>query len=363
MSQRPISVWNIDIGSHAAQAVAQAVENRQISQGQLTRSFEQQLADLLGVKHVFCTTSGTNALMMALIQMGVGCGDEVIVPAMSWVATANAPRMLGARVVLVDVEPDRPVMNIQKLEEAITPRTKAILPVHLNGIATDMEPLMFIARAYDVGVVEDACQAILGQHKGQSLGSFGRFGAFSLGLAKMLTTGQGGLLVCQNDEDAACIESIRNQGQTGGVLGEKMERLGGNFKFNDLLAAIGLVQLPVLPSRVKHHLAIQRAYEKGLVGVTGLKPISANPDAGEHPLRAEWWCEKRDELISRLAGQGIEVAARSTGLHRIPHIAQQLDNPECFPNAQAYEGHFITLPSGPEQPLENIDRVIKAICS
>ncbi|ABK43230.1 DegT/DnrJ/EryC1/StrS aminotransferase [Magnetococcus marinus MC-1] len=356
-----IPVWSIDTGPAAAQAVAHAVQNRQIGQGKLTRLFEQQLAQLLGVPHLFCTTSGTNALLMALIQLGVGCGDEVIIPAMSWVATANAPLLLGAKVVLVDVEPTRPVMDINKLQAAISPKTKAIIAVHLNGIATQMEPLLAIAQAHGIGVVEDACQALLSRHHGRCLGSFGRFGAFSLGVAKMLTTGQGGLLVCQSAEDAAAIESIRNQGQCGGVLGEKMERLGGNFKFNDVLAALGLVQLPLLAGRVRHHLAIQEAYARGLAGVAGMRAISANAAAGEHPLRAEWHCQDRQRFIQRMAEQGIEVAARSTGLHRVPHIGAQLADCEQYPHAQAYEGHFITLPSGPEQPLENVQRVIEAI--
>ncbi|OSM04204.1 putative DegT/DnrJ/EryC1/StrS aminotransferase [Magnetofaba australis IT-1] len=353
-----MNVWRIDVGEEEIARIAEAMRNGRISQGAITDDFERELSARLDVPHAVCVPNGTSALMMAYLCLGIGPGDEVILPARTWVATANAALLLGATVRLVDLEEKRPVLDPAKLERAISERTRAIVPVHLNGIAADMEAILAIAEQRDIPVVEDACQALFSRHKGQYLGGFGRFGAFSLGLAKLLTTGQGGVLVCQNDRDAEIARQMRNQGQVGGVMGEKIARLGGNFKFTDMQAAMGLAQLDRIPARLERQRAIQRAYLAGLGDFPGLTPLAANLDAGEIPLRAEWLADDRNALIAKLAEKNIQCAAQGVGLHRLPHIA---NDPNAYPIADHIDGRLVTLPSGPEQPLINVERAISAI--
>nr|CRH08227.1 Putative pyridoxal dependent aminotransferase, DegT/DnrJ/EryC1/StrS types.Putative glutamine--scyllo-inositol transaminase. Putative UDP-4-amino-4-deoxy-L-arabinose--oxoglutarate aminotransferase [Candidatus Magnetococcus massalia] len=360
-SQYTIPLWNIDVGEAAAEGVAEAIRNRHISQGALTEAFETELARMLDVPYALCTTSGTVALMLSLRLLGVEPGDEIILPARSWVATANAAMLLGAKPILVDIEASRPVIDPWLIESAITPRTRAIMPVHLNGIGCQMDAIGAIGEKYEIPIVEDACQAIFSRQGARYLGTFGRLGCFSLGLAKMLPTGQGGVIVCHDRADYETLCALRNQGQRGGNLGDQIYMLGGNFKFTDMQAAMGLAQLPIIPRRIEHQLALQKVYEDGLCELPGMQPLSADATQGEHPLRAEWLCTWRHELLKTLNNHSIHAVAQGLGLHELPHIQPLLPMDAHFPNANRYSATFVTLPSGPEQPLENAQRTVDVL--
>ncbi|MBF0311431.1 MAG: DegT/DnrJ/EryC1/StrS family aminotransferase [Magnetococcales bacterium] len=358
MSDAPlINRWWIEVGEEEITRIGEAMRAGRVSQGPVTAEFEAALGAFLGVEHVVCTTSGTMALVMALLASGVGPGDEVLVPDRTWVATANAPRLLGAKVVLVDVRADALVMDEEQVEGLITPRTRAILPVHVNGTPAAVERLGGIAERHGLTLIEDACQAFSSRYRGQSLGTFGRFGCFSLGFNKILTTGQGGFVVCRDGADAALLRRIRNQGLTGTDLSERHDIPGANFKFTDIQAAMGLAQLHRMPRRIEHQRAVYRAYREGLAGIGGLEQTFVDPEAGQVPLRTEYVCRYRTALMAALREEGIIAEAQAPCLHQYGFLATD----RSFPNSERYCQTLIMLPSGPEQPMENVQRAIEVI--
>lgn len=352
-----IDGWRIDVGDEAPERVAAAIRNRQIGQGALTEEFEHRLATTLHVADVVCTTSGTTALLMAFLAAGVGPGSEVIVPDRTWVATAHAALLLGAKVRLVDVSSHTPLMDPEKIFAQITPRTRVVVPVHLNGRAVTMDPLQNLAKDHNLDIIEDACQALFSKSQGQYLGSYGRFGCFSLGLAKVLTTGQGGFIACRDKEDGQKLRRIRNQGLGGAQLTEVTQSLGGNFKFTDLQAALGLSQWSFLPHRLEHQRRLSQTYADGLQDIPWLQWVAVHMDRGEIPLRAEFVCSRRAHFIKAMQERGISVTAMTPSLHEYPHLQAE----GSFPNADRYGPTLLTLPSGPEQPLENVAATIREI--
>ncbi|MBF0137612.1 MAG: DegT/DnrJ/EryC1/StrS family aminotransferase [Magnetococcus sp. DMHC-1] len=358
MGHPPIRGWQIDVGAAEIARIAEAIQARQISQGPLTEEFEAALAHRLGVPHVVCTTSGTSALMLSYLALGVGPGSEVVIPDRTYVATANAALLLGARVVLVDVEPSRPVMDPERLAEAITPRTRVIVPVHLNGHAAQMDAILPLAAGRGIPVVEDACQAFLSQRHGRCLGTLGRFGCFSLGLAKLLTTGQGGFVVCHSESDRNHLRRLRNQGLSGGSLDEPIHMLGSNCKLTDIQAAVGLAQMARLDGRVARQRAIQESYVAGLQNLPDLQTVPVDLAAGEIPLRAEYLVDERASFVQEMRENGIEVNPHPVSLHLFPHLGVARRD---FPNSLRYSGRVVTLPSGPDQPLENVQQTIAVI--
>ncbi|MBF0176628.1 MAG: DegT/DnrJ/EryC1/StrS family aminotransferase [Magnetococcales bacterium] len=360
MGATPIRGWQIEVGTPEIDRISAGIQARQISQGPLTEQLEEALAARLGVAHVVCTTSGTSALMMSYLALGVGPGSEVIIPDRTWVATANAALLLGAKVRLVDVEPSRPVMDPDRLLAAITPRTRAIIPVHLNGHAASMEAILAVAEQHGIPVVEDACQAFLSRHHGRPLGTAGRMGCFSMGLAKLLTTGQGGFIACHDTADRDTLRRIRNQGLSGSSLDENITMLGGNFKFTDIQAAVGLAQMDRLDARIVRQRTIQEHYLAGLQHLPQLQTIPVNLATGEIPLRAEYLVDERAAFVQHMRLRGIEVNPHPVSLHQFPHLMAESQD---FPHSLRYSGRVVTLPSGPDQPLENVAQTIDAIHS
>lgn len=350
--------WNIDVGDTAADAVAQAIRQRKISQGALSQEFEEALAKQLGVPYVVCTTSGTTALMLAFIAAGIGPGDELILPDRTYIATAHAAMLLGATVRLLDVRPDRPLLDPSILEAALTPQTKAVVPVHLNGRAVAMDAVNDFAQKHGLLVVEDAAQALMSRDgQGRFLGTQSRFGCFSLGMAKLLTTGQGGLVVCHDNADYERLQKIKNQGVYNPSVDKHYELLAGNFKFTDIQAALGLAQLDRLSARMAHQRAIYQTYRDGLTGVGCLQLVAVDIDAGELPLRAEYLCRDREGFLARLLENDIQAISQIPSLHLSPHLHAE----GTFPNSMVYSDHLLTLPCGPEQPLQRVEQVVSKL--
>ncbi len=359
MAEPAINWWNVEVGEEAAPRIVDAIAKGHISQGPVTAEFESALAALLNVPYAVCTTSGTMALTISLLALGIQPGDEVIMPDRTWVATANAALLLGARVRLVDVLPDGPpIMDHDRIEAAITPKTRAILPVHLNGRAVAMEPVLTIAEKHGLGVVEDACPSICSRHRGRFVGTFGRFGCFSLGMAKLLGTGQGGVIVCHDEADYTLLTRIRNQGLSGSAMNERHDVRGGNFKFTDIQAALGLAQLGLLDKRIEHQKAIHQLYLDGLRGLDAVTFVPVDIEAGEIPLRADAMSPDRDRFVREMADRGIAIAPQSPNLSDFPFIA---DDGRTFANAKRFSDTMLTLPSGPDQPLVNVEKTVETI--
>ena len=193
-----VGLWKICFGEDEIDRIADSIKHEYISMGPVTSNFEEMLAQKLGVLYVLATSNGSSAMLMSLMAADIKPGDEVIVPNRSWIATAHAPLLLGAKIVLVDVEADRPIIDATKIEEKITKRTRAIMPVHLNGRSADMETVNRIAAAYGLKVIEDAAQAFCSRNRAGFLGTQSFSGCFSLSINKIISAGQGGFIVARD---------------------------------------------------------------------------------------------------------------------------------------------------------------------
>jgi dTDP-4-amino-4,6-dideoxygalactose transaminase len=242
-------------------AVGEVLRSGWITTGPKNQAFEALLSDYFGGRPVRTFNSGTCTMEIALRIAGVGPGDEVITTPISWPATANVIIEVGATPVFADIDPVTRNMDLDKLEAAITPRTKAIIPVYLSGLPLDMDRLYAIANKHELRVVEDAAQALGSQWNGKRIGSFGDFCSFSFQANKNITTGEGGCLVLNNLEEARLAEKYRLQGVTrSGVDGIDVDVLGGKYNMSDIMATIGLGQMKNLEKLTAHRAALARHY-------------------------------------------------------------------------------------------------------
>ncbi len=348
--------WQTSFNQDEVQRLAKAVSAGCISQGTVTQQFEAQMAERLDVPYAVATTSGSVALLMALMALGIGKGDEVIVPDRTWVATAHAVLLAGAGVVLVDVLPDIPVLDVSQLESHITSRTKAIIPVHLNGRAADMDAIRNIAEEHGLLVIEDACQALLSRNDTGFLGTQSDAGCFSLGVTKLISTGQGGTVVTRSRETYEKLKLVRNHGVVDQFT-DSWSQVGFNFKFTDLLASFGLVQLSRANERMQHVRALYSRYEEVLLEFPFLRMVPVDAANGELPLYVEVLCDQREPFMAFLNSKGIQTRPVPPSLH----TSQYLESPGDFPNSARFGKHQVYLPCGPTQPLENVARVVDAM--
>src|SRR5437016_6092885 len=237
-----ISIASPLLGGEEKDAVFQVLSSGQLAQGTRVATFEQWFAEICAVREAIAVSSGTAALHLALLAHGVGSGDEVITTAFSFAATANVILLVGATPVFVDIEPDTYTIDPALVEAAITPHTKAIMPVHLYGNPCDMKQLEVFARDYGLVIIEDACQAHAAAIDGKPVGSFGT-GCFSFYATKNMTTGEGGMVTTNDPVIAECVRLLRNHGQK-----ERYSHvtLGYNLRMTEIQGAIGLVQIEKL---------------------------------------------------------------------------------------------------------------------
>jgi len=344
-------------GKQERQFIKQALDNNYVNEGELAVQFEQKIANLVGAKYAVATTSCTAAIFLALKGLGVGAGDEVIVPDMTFIATANAVNLTGAKSVLVDIDPDDLNISINALIKAITPKTKAIVPVHVTGRAADMESILKIARDHKLFVVEDAAGALMSKHNGKYLGTFGDAGCFSFSPNKTITTGQGGMIVTNDSDLLTKLHMLKDQGRpVRGTGGDDLhDVIGYNFKFTDLQAALGLGQLYYLRSRIKRMSRNYQLYVKNLQGVKGIKIFKTDIENGEVPQWTDIFVEKRDELASYLKEKNMDSRKYWLPLHRQLAYKQADDN---FPNSVKISPRSLWLPSA--FTLKDTD--IKKVC-
>lgn len=237
------------LGAEETAAVTEVLESGMLTHksgsGTFVRRFEEAFAKFVGVKHAIAMNSGTAALHAALLAFDVKAGDEVIAPPFSFIATTNMVLLNGAKVVFADISPDNYNLDPAKVEAAITPKTRAILPVHLYGHPADMDPLVELAQKHDVRIIEDAAQAHGSKYKGRDVGTIGDVGCFSLYPSKVITTGEGGLLTTNDDELAENLQQIRTHGE---IRPYEYVQLGHNYRLPELQAAIGVAQMKRLPN-------------------------------------------------------------------------------------------------------------------
>ncbi len=341
---RHIEFWLPQFGSEEKTLLAGAVDSGFLNDGPLTAQFERKVADLLGCKHVVAVTSGTAAIFLALAGIGVGPGDEVITPDVTFIATQNAVSLTGAKPVLVDVNPQTLNLDPAATARAITPRTKAIVPVHVSGRAADMEGLAAISNRHGLPIVEDAAEAFLSKYRGKCLGTLGIAGCFSLSPNKTITTGQGGFIATNDDRLHVRLRELKDQGRpvrgTGGD--DAHNSVGYNFKFTDLQAAVGLAQLRDLPRRIERMSRIYSGYRDRLRGVEGISVFTVRIEEGELPQWTDVLASRRDELFDHLAARGMRGRRFWHPIHTQPPYLASAEN---FPNSSGQVPRAMWLPS------------------
>ena len=309
ISKSKISFWEPIIGSQEIKNINEALKKNWPNEGGFTELLEKKIEKLLKVKHAVCVTSGTISIFLALKALGVSRGDEVIIPDITFGATAMAVTLTGAKLVLVDVKSDTLSFDFKELNKKINKKTKAIIPVHISGRAAEMNLLMKISRKNKINIVEDAAEAFLSKYKGRYLGTIGKLGCFSLTASKTITTGQGGIVVTNKTDLYKKIKLLKNQGILGKSDGGNVihESIGWNFKYTNLQAAMGLAQISTIQKRISKAKKINKLYRNELKSVKQIKLLKFNIKDGEVPLWSDAYClHSRDKLIDFLEKNKIE---------------------------------------------------------
>lgn len=334
------------------------------SRGEFIDRFEQAFAAFCQVEHALTCTSGTSALHLALLGAGVSAGDEVIVPTLTFVASANAVIYCGATPVFIDIEPETWNLDIDQLESKITSRTKAIIVVHLFGHPVDMDAVMAIAARHGLTVIEDAAEAVGADYKGRRVGSLGHVATFSLYGNKIITTGEGGLITTNDRQMYRKMLQLRGQGQD-------FERrywfpiLGYNYRMTNLQAAVGLAQL----EQVDWHIARRREnahwYAESLAAAPQYTLQPEKPWA-----KHVYWINSvviptdfhltRDQVMDALAQRGIETRPFFYPMHTLP-IYADANRLNHFPVADSYAARGINLPSSANLTREDVAYVAQAL--
>ncbi len=357
---RQIPWWRPDTGDAERAEVNRVLDSNYLNDGDVTTEFERRLAAMLGSRHGVAVTSGTAALFASLAALGTGHGDEVIVPDITFIATANAVTLAGATPVLVDVDPGTLGLAPEAVARAITPRTRAVIPVHVSGRAAAIERILDIAKEHGIAVIEDAAEALGSRRRGRYLGTFGQAGCFSFSPNKTITTGQGGLIVTDDDAVAVRLRELKDQGRplrgTGG--NDVHGSVGFNFKLTNLQAAVGLGQLARLDARSGRLRDIYRAYRLALAGIEQVQLLPFDVDAGETPQWVDALVENRDALVEHLKNAGIDCRPFWFPIHTQRPYRQP---DRGFPHAMQVAPRGLWLPSAFSMTDDDVGTVCQRI--
>ena len=355
---REISWWKPEVGAVEGKFVREVLKSNYLNDGDVTTRFEQEIAVRLGAPYAVGVTSGTTALYLSLMALDVGHGDEVIVPDVTFIATANAVTMTGARPVLVDIRPDSLTMNPESFERAITPRTKAVIPVHVSGRGGTVHEIIEIASRKGIHVVEDAAEALLSRSKGRFLGTLGVTGCFSFSPNKTITTGQGGIITTSDESVRGRLRELKDQGRpvrgTGGA--DMHVSIGFNFKLTNLQAAVGLGQLTRLHNRLEKQKRIYETYRDELRGIPGIRIFAFDTAGGEIPQWTDATAERRDQLDAYLNSHGVHCRRYWFPIHTQKPYHEADDR---FPNSMRLVPKAIWLPSA----FQMKDGDVRYVCS
>lgn len=364
------------IGEEEIAEVVDSLRSGWIGTGPKVHRFETMLADYLEVAHCRCLSSCTAALTLSMRVLGIGSGDEVLVPAMTFVASANAVEHAGATPVLVDSEPETGLIDLDAAEAAITPKTRAIIPVHLAGRPLDMDRLNALRDRHDLLVIEDAAHAIGAQWRGRSIGAFGNVAAFSFYVTKNITTTEGGAIATDDPKLAADVERLALHGLSLGAWQRfsdsdfrHYEVVEPGFKYNmtDLQAAVGLHQLPKLDRWIDRRAELWDRYDYLLEGLMLQTPPPSTPEMrhARHLYQVVLDPDApmtRDELLHGLTEHRIGTGVHYRGVHLHPYYRDTYGlRPEQFPVATMISEQTLSLPLSPVVTEADQDDVVAAL--
>ena len=352
-------------------AVSEVLRSGWVTSGPKVAEFEATLSEYFGGRPVRCFANGTATMKIALQVIGIGEDDEVITTPISWVATSNVVLGVGAKPVFVDVDPITRNIDLNKVAAAITPKTRAIMPVYLAGLPVNMDQLYALAKQYDLRIIEDAAQAFGSQWQGKKIGSFGDLVSFSFQANKNLTTVEGGCLVLNNADEAKLAEKFRLQGLTRqGMDGMDVDVLGGKDNLTDINAVIGLQQLKQLPAYQTRRAALARQYfdviraELKSAGLDSLKlelPVENYTDSNWHMYQVVLPLDQLDcdraQIMTELKDLGVGTGVHYPAITGFTLYKEQGYKTSDTPVAQRIGRSILTLPLFPGMADEDIGRI------
>jgi dTDP-4-amino-4,6-dideoxygalactose transaminase len=347
-------------------AVMEVLKTPHLSLGPRLEAFERALAAYVGAPCAVGVNSGTSGLHLAVIAAGVGEGDEVITTPFSFVASANCVLYERGTPVFVDVDPQTGNLNPALIERALTPRTKAILPVHAFGQPADMDPILDLARAHGLAVIEDACEAFGATYKGRPAGTLGEVGVFAFYPNKQMTTGEGGMLVTAREDWEALFRSLRNQGRDVFNRWLQHARLGYNYRLDEMSAALGLAQLRRIDKLLRKREQVAGWYNTRLQNAAGVHLPSVAPTT----TRTSWFVYvirlapsiRRDKVMDALEDEGIPSRPYFSPIHLQPFYVERFGyRPGDFPVAEALGESCLALPFSSVMTEAQVDDVCQTL--
>lgn len=361
------------LGEEEAAAAAAAVASGWVAQGPRVAEFENAFAKAIGIGNAVAVSSCTAALHLALMAAGVGPGDEVVVPSLSFIATANAPRYTGAYPIFADVDAATLNLTPETVEPVLTDRTRAVILVDQAGVPANLDAMRKLCEPRGIVIVEDAACAAGAEYRRRPVGAGADLAAFSFHPRKLLTTGEGGMIVTPDDGVAARLRRLREHGMDVSATQrhaskqpviERYLETGYNYRMTDIQAAVGLVQLGKLPQMVERRRELARGYQEMLAGIPGLRTIT-DPAYGKTNFQSFWvllpdnYSLTRDQLLRVMADAGISARRGIMAAHREPAYTNYQHGP--LPMTEHLTDNSLILPLFHEMTAEQQESVVSVI--
>lgn len=370
---KSIPLSDIDMGEEEINSVLEVLKSKWLSMGPVTQEFEKEFSDYLNIKHAFGVSNCTAALHLANRVLGIGPGDEVIIPSLTFVATANATLYCGGKPVFADIKsPEDLNISPEDILEKITPKTKAVTVMHYAGYPCDMDPIMEIAEDHDLKVIEDTAHAPGAEYKGQKCGTMGDVGCFSFFANKNLVTGEGGMVVTGDDELSPVIQHMRSHSMTsltwdrhkGHSYSYDVTDVGYNYRINEIASTMGRIQLKKLDKNNQSREKITQTYIHKLDNPQISIPFKDHPGKSSYHIFPIILSPNisRNEFMTELKGKGIQTSVHYPPIHLFTYYRETFGFKEgMLPNTELVGKNEVTLPLHPRMSKEDVDFVVESV--
>ena len=353
------------MGKDEKKQLMQVIDSGFYTESKKCRQFEKEFADFVGCKYATAVTSGTTALYIGLKALGIKSGDEVIVPDFTFVASINAIEMTGAKPVIIDIDPNTLNLNLKHLSHLVNKKTKAIMPVDLNGRSVNFKELSEFSKKHNIRIIEDTAHAIGSYYNGKHSGNMSDVAAFSFSIPKIITTGQGGMLITNNKKIYEKCLAIKDFGRKFGSKKKistsfKHDTIGYNFKFTEFQAAVGLAQMKKLKQRILKKKKLYKFYEECLHGINQIEFIDTDLKnttiwSADILLKSQ---KQKEKLMAYLSKRNIETRIFFPSIHGLSPYKK---SDSKFPVSTDISKRGLWLPSSPNLSQNELDSVVKNI--